>query len=94
MILESILVVLFALIIDFKLGDDRNRFHPTILIGGMVERLVPLTKNCLPKIQKIWGIILVIFVTSVVSFLLFLLQVGIDSIPVSQIGRASCRERV
>jgi len=83
MILESILVVLFALIIDFKLGDDRNRFHPTILIGGMVERLVPLTKNCLPKIQKIWGIILVIFVTSVVSFLLFLLQVGIDSIPVS-----------
>ncbi len=83
MILESILVVLFALIIDFKVGDPRNRFHPTVLVGGMVERLVPISKNCLPKIQKIWGIVLVIFVASVVSFLLFLLQVGIDSIPVS-----------
>ena len=35
MILESILVVLFALIIDFKVGDPRNRFHPTVLVGGM-----------------------------------------------------------
>ena len=52
MILESILVVLFALIIDFKLGDDRNRFHPTILIGGMVERLVPLQKTAYQKFKK------------------------------------------
>ena len=85
MILESILVVLFALIIDFKVGDPRSRFHPTVLVGGMIERLVPLTKNCLPKIQKIWGIVLVIFVASVVSFSLFLLQIGIDSIPFSSL---------
>ena len=83
MILESILVVMFALVIDFMVGDPRNRFHPTVLVGGLVERLVPLTKNCLPKIQKIWGIVLVIFVASIVSSSLFLLQVGIDSIPVS-----------
>ena len=83
MILESILIVLIALIIDFIIGDPRTRFHPTVLIGGMVQRLVPLTKNSLPKIQKIWGIVLVIIVTSLVSFTLYLLQLGIDSIPFS-----------
>lgn len=83
MILESILIVLGALIIDFKFGDPRTRFHPTVLIGEMIQRLVPVTKNSLPNIQKVWGIVLVIFVTSLVSFTLFLLQVGLDNIPFS-----------
>ena len=83
MILESILIVLVALVIDFKFGEPSTRFHPTVLIGGMIQRLVPLTKNCIPQIQKIWGIILVIFVATIVSITFFLLQVGIDSIPFS-----------
>jgi len=83
MILESILVVLFALLIDFKFGDPRNRFHPTILIGSLIEKLVPLSKNNSPQIQKIWGIVLVVIVVSVVSTSLFLLQVVIDNLSVS-----------
>ena len=72
MIQESILVVLFALLIDFKFGDPRNRFHPTVLVGRMIEKLVPLAKNNQPKTQKLWGIILVIIVAFVVSSSLFL----------------------
>jgi len=82
MILESILVVLIALLIDFKFGDPRNQFHPTILIGSLIEKLVPLSKNNSPQIQKLWGIILVVIVVSVVSTSLFLLQIVIDNLSV------------
>ena len=41
MILESILVVTFALILDLLLGDPKNKFHPTSWIGILVANLVP-----------------------------------------------------
>jgi len=82
MILESILVVTLALILDLLVGDPKNKFHPTSWIGILIAKLVPLTKNEHPNIEKIGGIILVISVSSFVGTLLVLLNTGIQSITV------------
>jgi len=82
MILESLLIVTFALILDFLVGDPKNRFHPTSWIGLLIAKLVPLTKNESPKIEKIGGIILVITVSAFVGTLLVLLNTGIQNITV------------
>ena len=66
MILEAILVVSFALILDFVIGDTKTRFHPTVLIGKLIEKLVPLTINHSATSEKIRGIILVVIVTGIV----------------------------
>ena len=50
MILESILVVVFAIILDFVFGDPKNKYHPTSWIGSFIAKLVPLAKNESPKI--------------------------------------------
>ena len=82
MILESILVVTFAIILDLLLGDPKNKFHPTSWIGILIAKLVPLTKNASPKIEKIGGIILVLSVCTFVGTLLILLNTGIQNITV------------
>jgi adenosylcobinamide-phosphate synthase len=86
MILESILVVTFALILDLLMGDPKNKFHPTSWIGVLIAKLVPLTKNNSPKIEKIAGIILVIVVSGFVGTLLVLLNSGIQNIPIESLS--------
>ena len=85
MILESILVVTFALILDLLIGDPKNRFHPTSWIGILIAKLVPLTKNESAKIEKTGGIILVITVSAFIGALLVLLNTGIQSLTVEPI---------
>lgn len=82
MILESILVVTFAILLDLLVGDPKNRFHPTSWIGILIAKLVPLTKNESPNMEKIGGIILVISVSAIVGTLLVLLYKGIQSITI------------
>lgn len=86
MILESILIVIFALILDFAVGDPKNKFHPTSWIGSLIAKLVPLIKNESHKIEKLGGIILVIFVISIVSALLLLLNIVIQNISIELLG--------
>ncbi len=52
------------------------------MIGSFIEKLLPLSKNNSPQIQKLWGIILVVIVVSVVSTSLFQLQIVIDNLSV------------
>ena len=52
MIIESILVVIFAIILDFIFGDPKNKFHPTSWIGTLIAKLVPFVKNESPKLEK------------------------------------------
>ena len=85
MIFESILVVTFALILDLLVGDPKNRFHPTSWIGILIAKLVPLTKNESPNMEKIGGVILVITVSAFVGTLIVLLNTGIQSITVEPI---------
>ena len=82
MILESILVVTFALILDLMLGDPKNKFHPTSWIGILIAKLVPFTKNQTPNLEKISGTILVVVVSLFVGTLLALLNIGIQNITI------------
>jgi adenosylcobinamide-phosphate synthase len=86
MILESILIVIFAIILDFMIGDPKNKFHPTSWLGSFIAKLVPIVKNESHQIEKLGGIILVILVTSIVSTLLVLLNIGIQSISIEFVG--------
>jgi len=45
MILVTILAVVFAITIDFTMGDPKNKFHPTAWIGILIGKLVPIAKN-------------------------------------------------
>src|SRR3990172_7360887 len=67
MILESILVITFALILDLIVGDPKNKFHPTSWIGTLIAKIVPIIKNKSPNVEKIGGIILVVSVTAFVA---------------------------
>jgi len=81
MIIESLLVIAFALALDFSLGDPKNKFHPTAWIGKLIARLVPFAKNS--HRERLTGILLVLLVSSIVIALLVLLDVGLSSIPLA-----------
>ena len=82
MIIESILVVAFALSIDFVVGDPKNRFHPTAWIGKFIGKLVPIAKNDSDKIEKFAGAIIALVVSGIVTVILVLLQIGLELITV------------
>src|SRR5690242_6674005 len=80
MILIPILAVLFALLIDFAFGDPKNKFHPTVWIGTLIEKLVLIFKNNNPNIEKIGGFTLTILITSFVASILCFLNISLHYI--------------
>ena len=53
MILESILIVGFAILLDFKFGDPKNKFHPTAWIGSFIAKLFLLQKIKIILLKKL-----------------------------------------
>ena len=86
MMLESVIIVAFAVILDLIIGDPKNKFHPTSWIGVFIAKIVPLIKNKSPQKEKLGGILLVILVTSVVSVLLTFLNFIIKNISIEIVG--------
>jgi len=86
MIFESILIVIFAVVLDLLVGDPKNKFHPTSWIGSSIAKLVPIIQNKSPQREKLGGIILVILLTTLVTTLLVFLDVAIQNIPFDFIG--------
>ena len=82
MIIESLLVVGFAILLDFKFGDPKNKYHPTAWIGSLIARLIPITKNDHPVIEKLGGVCVIGITSGVVILLLFALYTGISLITV------------
>jgi adenosylcobinamide-phosphate synthase len=78
MILESIVIVAFALGIDFVFGDPKNRYHPTAWIGALIAKLTPLAKNQNTYAEKLGGIFVVAITVGVVVTLLSILDAGIS----------------
>ncbi|MFQ5781981.1 MAG: cobalamin biosynthesis protein [Nitrosopumilus sp.] len=78
MILESILIVVFALGLDFIFGDPKNKYHPTAWIGTLIAKLTPLAKNQNINIEKLGGIFVVIIPIGVVVGFLLTLELGIS----------------
>ncbi len=69
MILIPIVAVILALVLDFSLGDPKNRYHPTVWMGKLMGKLVPYTRSINPLIEKINGMALLILVITIVSIL-------------------------
>lgn len=80
MILVPILAVIFAIAIDLLLGDPKNKFHPTAWVGRLIGKIVPLGKNHSAKIEKIWGVVIVVSITSFVCAALYFLTLGLGNI--------------
>jgi len=69
LILIPIVAVILALVLDFSLGDPKNRYHPTVWMGKLMGKLVPYTRSINPLIEKINGMALLILVITIVSIL-------------------------
>ena len=80
MIIESVLVVAFALALDLAAGDPGNRFHPTAWTGRLIGRIIPYGRSESPRIEKAAGIIFVIAVTGAILLGLLALELGIGAI--------------
>jgi len=78
MILEGIVIVGFALLLDFLIGDPKTKYHPTAWIGKLIAVLVPFTRNNSPKKELFGGILIVFVVVAIVSILLVALDFGIS----------------
>ncbi|MEK6865380.1 MAG: cobalamin biosynthesis protein [Thermoproteota archaeon] len=82
MIAESILVVFFALVLDFAVGDPRNKFHPTAWIGSLIAKLAPHTKHSSENLEKLGGIFIILISSGIVVSLLIFLNIGIKLITI------------
>ena len=82
MILESIVIVGFALLLDFLVGDPKTKYHPTAWMGKLIASLVPFAKNNSEKRELLGGILIVSIVVTIVSTLLVVLDVGISLLSV------------
>ena len=81
MIIESILVVVFALGLDFTVGDPKNKYHPTSWIGKLIAKLTPFLKNY----DKAGGVILVLTIVSFISLSLVALDATINIITIDYV---------
>jgi adenosylcobinamide-phosphate synthase len=86
MILESIVIVGFALLLDFLIGDPKTKYHPTAWIGKLIAILVPLSRNNSPKKELFGGILIVFTVVVTVSTLLVGLDFGISLLTIDVIS--------
>jgi len=78
MILESVVIVAFALLLDFLVGDPKTKYHPTAWIGKLIASLVTFTKNNSIRKELIGGILLVSVIVVTVCTVLVVLDIGIS----------------
>ena len=86
MIIESLLIISFALLLDFKFGDPKNKYHPTAWIGSFLAKLTPIAKNDNSTIEKFGGVCIVVITSVLVILLLFTLNIGISLITVDYVS--------
>ena len=78
MIIESILIIAFALGLDFTFGDPKSKYHPTAWIGALIAKLTPLAQNQDTSVEKLGGIFIVTIPVGIVLTLLLILDTGIS----------------
>ena len=85
MIIESIFVIGLAILLDFKFGDPKNKYHPTAWIGTLIAKLTPLAKNENPMIEKFGGVCVVTITSGLVVTLLYAFNIGITLITIDYV---------
>ena len=86
MIVESLSILIFALVLDFSIGDPKNKFHPTAWIGSLIAKLTIFSKNSSPLLEKIGGILLILISSIIVLFILIILEIGIELITIDYLS--------
>lgn len=79
MIVESILIIVFALSLDLLFGDPKNRYHPTAWMGMLIGKIVSFTKSHDIN-ERLAGIVLVSSVSFIVISFLVLYEYGLQLI--------------
>ncbi len=85
MILESTVIVAFALGLDFAFGDPKSRYHPTAWIGTLIANLTPLAKNHNAYAEKLGGVFVIVMPVGIIIALLWILNLGISLLAVDWI---------
>ena len=78
MIIESTLIIGFALLFDLIFGDPKSRYHPTAWIGKLIGMITTRVKNENQNLEKFGGIFIVVIPVAVSCILLSGLQLSID----------------
>lgn len=66
-LVDSVLILVIALLIDLAFGEVPDRVHPTVWMGKVISFLKPRTRNPNPLIEKLNGILLALFVVALFS---------------------------
>lgn len=80
MILESTIIIGFAIMLDLIFGDPKNRYHPTAWIGNFIGSITTCMKNGSQNLEKFGGIFIVLIPVSISCIVLFGLEFSIDLI--------------
>ena len=80
MILESIIIIGLAILLDLVLGDPKNRYHPTAWIGNLIGIITTRMKSQNQNLEKFSGIFIILIPISISTIILIGLQYGIDFI--------------
>ena len=86
MILESIVVIGFAILLDLLFGDPKNRFHPTAWIGILIGTITTRMKNENYNLEKFGGIFIVLIPVCISIVVLSGLDFSIDLISVESLS--------
>jgi adenosylcobinamide-phosphate synthase len=77
--------VFFALVLDFAVGDPRNKLHPTAWLGSLIAIVTPHTKNSSENLEKLGGVFVILISSGIVVSLIIFLDIGIKLITVDYI---------
>ena len=86
MILESIVVIGFAILLDLLFGDPKNRFHPTAWIGNLIGNITTRMKNENYNLEKLGGIFIVLIPVCISIVVLLGLDFSIDLISIESLS--------
>ena len=86
MILESIIVIGLAILLDLTFGDPKNRYHPTAWIGNLIGIITTRMKNENYILEKFGGIFIVLIPVCISVIVLSSLNFSIELISVESLS--------
>ena len=86
MILESIVIIGFAISLDLIFGDPKNRYHPTAWIGMLIGIITTRMKNENYTVEKVGGIFIVLIPVCFSVIIIYGLNFSIDLISIESLS--------
>ena len=84
-LIDSILILLIALLIDFIFGEVPDRIHPTVWMGKVITLLKPRMRDVNPLDEKLNGALLALFIMTLFAvpayFILLWTRQGLGWLP-------------